>query len=369
MKLKIFSDRSYLPEEMWPTPILFPFWDVSLRHESSFPWDRRLERYAERGKAVFEMTSLEEADLAIMPMSWEEIRGHSWRTTRCNEAAQDLAIRFAKKVEQAGKPLVVFFLGDVSDEELPVNSAFTFRASSYRSTKKTNDFVIPAWSEDFVESYLGGQIAIRQKQAKPVVGFCGLVEKNQLKMKLKTVVYQATMLTRQGKLGVSPYKGHSLRFQAMSTLSKSLMTDTNFVERERMLFIGKPVTTETQKTRREFVQNMVESDYVLCCRGIGNYSFRFYETLCCGRIPVFIDTDCVLPYDFGIDWKKYCVWVDENELPFLAEKIAEFHSSLSVSEFVDLQYECRKLYEQWLSPEGFFCNFYRHFKLEQVQPI
>lgn len=32
---------------------------------------------------------------------------------------------------------------------------------------------------------------------------------------------------------------------------------------------------------------MTGSDYVLCTRGNGNYSIRFYEALCRGRIPVF----------------------------------------------------------------------------------
>jgi len=28
---------------------------------------------------------------------------------------------------------------------------------------------------------------------------------------------------------------------------------------------------------------------------------------------------------------------------------------------VDLQYSCRKIWEKWISPEGFFANLYRHF--------
>jgi len=75
-----------------------------------------------------------------------------------------------------------------------------------------------------------------------------------------------------------------------------------------------------KQMRLEFLQNMIGSDYVFCCRGAGNFSYRLYEALCCGRIPVFIDTDCVLPYDFMIDWKKYFVWVDQSELPLIAEK-------------------------------------------------
>ena len=75
---------------------------------------------------------------------------------------------------------------------------------------------------------------------------------------------------------------------------------------------------------------------------------------------IFVNTDCVLPYDFAIDWKKYCVWVEESELSSIAEKVLDFHSKLSDREFVELQYECRNLWEKWLSPEGFFKNIYRH---------
>jgi hypothetical protein len=47
----------------------------------------------------------------------------------------------------------------------------------------------------------------------------------------------------------------------------------------------------------------------------------------------------------------------------IAEKIAEFHDNLSPQEFVDLQYECRKIWQERISPEGFFENLYRHLPL------
>ncbi|HEY9707843.1 MAG TPA: hypothetical protein V6D48_06525 [Oculatellaceae cyanobacterium] len=68
----------------------------------------------------------------------------------------------------------------------------------------------------------------------------------------------------------------------------------------------------------------------------------------------------MLSYDFEIDWKKYCVWLDERELPLIAEKIAEFPENLSPQEFVGLQHECRKVWEQRVAPEGFFANLHRH---------
>ena len=363
MKLKIFSDRSYLPEGIQHLPILSPFWGM-FAASPEYPWTMQLKHYTEIGHSFFEFTSLEEADLAVMPFDWRVIRGEVWRQTSRNKVAQDLAISFAKEVEQVGKQLVVFFSGDCSDEEIPVKNAVVFRSSPYRSMQKFNDYVIPAWNEDLVEYYLGGQVPIRQKRTKPIVGFCGRVGKNLFRMKLKTILYHGGMLILYKRMGISPYKGHVLRSQALSTLSKSPMVDTNFVERDGFVFFDSGSHSAGKEPRLEFVQNMVDSDYVLCCRGVGNYSFRFYEALCCGRIPVFINTDCILPYDFAIDWKKYCVWVDESELPLIAEKVAEFHNSLSSQEFVDLQHECRRLWKQWLSPEGFFANFYRHFQVD-----
>jgi hypothetical protein len=107
---------------------------------------------------------------------------------------------------------------------------------------------------------------------------------------------------------------------------------------------------------------MLESDYVLCARGNGNFSYRLYETLCMGRIPVFIDTDCVLPLDFDIDWRDYCVWVDEAEIEQIGDQVLEFHESLDESEFEERQRACRRLWETHISPQGFFANFHLHFE-------
>lgn len=77
----------------------------------------------------------------------------------------------------------------------------------------------------------------------------------------------------------------------------------------------------------------------------------------------FIDTDGVLPFDFAIDWKNYCLWVDEKKLLEMAEKVAEFYNNLSPQEVVDLQHESPRSWKECLSPEGFFANFYRHFQV------
>ncbi len=363
MKLNIYSDKNYLPNGVKSVPMLYPFWTEFIPNEK-YPWNRIHGNYIEVANSLFNMTSLKEADLVIMPANWRAIRGENWRA-KVNKQALDISMQFAEKVADSGKEIVVFFAGDCCAEKVPIKNATTIRTAVYRSQKNQKDIIMPSLVEDFVKEYLGDEISIRQKSAKPVIGFCGLAQRDSWNMKLKTFTYHGLMLAKSLELGVSPYKGKILRNQALKVLAESpSLVDTNFIIREGSVSVY--LTTEDpvqrQKTRAEFVKNLVESDYNLCCRGSANYSIRLYEILSCGRIPIFIDTDCVLPYDSVIDWKKYCVWIDEKEVPYIAEKVAEFHSNISDKEFSDLQHECRKLWKNWLSAEGFYTNLHLHFQ-------
>lgn len=364
MKLKIYSDRDYIPEGMPSVAMLAPFWRTLKEHKYS--WSSRFDSYIENGSSWFEMTSLKEADVAILPVPWREIRGTGRKfQAKENKEAKRLAIEFYQQATKAEKPVVVFFLGPRSDEPIPLKEAIVFRGSLYRSQRQANEFTSPLWTEDIVKYYFENILPIRQKKEKPVVGFCGFVQKEQPLMQLKDKLHRGIMFAKTGQIKGSPYLGHSLRAKAVKYLSASSLVETNFIERTGYAFLSEQNKAKKEQVRQEFIHNMIDSDYNICCRGSENCSFRLFETLCCGRIPIFIDTDCVLPYDFAIDWRKYCVWIDEKELPFIAEKVADFHSSLSEKDFIDLQHECRKLWQQWLSPEGFFANFYRHFELNE----
>ena len=105
--------------------------------------------------------------------------------------------------------------------------------------------------------------------------------------------------------------------------------------------------------RLSFIDNITNNDYTFCMRGGGNYSLRFYETLCLGRIPLFINTNCVLPFEGKIDWKNLCLWVDESDLDRIGEKIIDFHSSITNKEFKERQSYAREVWEKYLSKKGF----------------
>lgn len=254
-----------------------------------------------------------------------------------------------------------------SNKDVFIKNSIVFRTSLVKSRQTEWEFSTPVWHEDFIQKYLNNQIPIRQKQAQPKIGFCGLAHLPQrnLKAMLKRVILP--FLEGIGWRSQRPLTGHQLRGLILSNLSQSPLITPNFIIKDQ--FWGGSVPKSGQQwnfnfkkqVRLEYVNNMVDSDYVLCVAGAGNYSIRLYETLCCGRIPIFINTDCVLPYDFELNWRQYCVWIEQDEISQVAEKVAEFHHRLSPQDFIDLQYQCRQLWKQWLSPEGFFANFYRHF--------
>jgi hypothetical protein len=106
---------------------------------------------------------------------------------------------------------------------------------------------------------------------------------------------------------------------------------------------------------------MFACPYALVTRGAGNFSYRLTEEMSCGRIPVFINTDCALPFDFIIDWKKYCVWVESKDLYRIDQILLDFHNSFNDNEFIELQINIRKIWEDWISDDAFVKKFYKHF--------
>lgn len=76
-----------------------------------------------------------------------------------------------------------------------------------------------------------------------------------------------------------------------------------------------------QKHHIEYQDALSSSQYWLCSRGLGNFSIRFYELLAAWVIPVLCDTDTILPFESKINYDKYIITIDENQLHTLQDKI------------------------------------------------
>lgn len=61
-----------------------------------------------------------------------------------------------------------------------------------------------------------------------------------------------------------------------------------------------------------YVQEICRSRFVLCPRGVATSSYRMYETMALGRVPVVISDDWESPP--GIDWDSIILRVPENDI-------------------------------------------------------
>jgi hypothetical protein len=72
---------------------------------------------------------------------------------------------------------------------------------------------------------------------------------------------------------------------------------------------------------RNYKETLARSRFVLCPRGRGTSSFRLYETLAAGRVPVIISDDWVAPS--GPAWETFSLRWPESKVKGLVELLQE----------------------------------------------
>jgi hypothetical protein len=84
---------------------------------------------------------------------------------------------------------------------------------------------------------------------------------------------------------------------------------------------------EKDELRRSYLNSIEDSQFVLCPRGVGLNSIRFFETLRFGRIPVLLADDTKLPLDWLIKYENFVVFVPEAAILDARKHVDEWLSS------------------------------------------
>lgn len=101
--------------------------------------------------------------------------------------------------------------------------------------------------------------------------------------------------------------------------------------------------TGNRSENKNYQNHMMRNTYILCPRGYENFSFRFYEALAYGKIPVLIDTDIVLPPN--VKWEKMCVRLPYKNLSELEKIIKNDYETKTESNFIERQKKAIKVVE------------------------
>lgn len=103
---------------------------------------------------------------------------------------------------------------------------------------------------------------------------------------------------------------------------------------------------------KKFVDITCSSKFALAPRGYGKQSFRMYEILQLGSVPVYVSDEHYLSWSDEIDWNDFCVPVNEDEI----EEIDDILKSISDVEYSKLLENGKKVYEEYFTLEGMFKN-------------
>ena len=145
----------------------------------------------------------------------------------------------------------------------------------------------------------------------------------------------------------SKKKGVFFRRKALAVLKCSSKVALSVLVRGSYSGHVNTASNSAEVLRREFVDNLLQSDYGLDVRGDANASIRLFEILSLGRIPVIIDTERNLPFSDGVDYSSFSLIVDFRDLPNLAERVAAFHHSLAPEEFKAMQLRARDAFRNY----------------------
>ena len=227
------------------------------------------------------------------------------------DSKEERFLELLDKSRHYGKKLICLNNDDFGGDYNIPNDIVLFRTSFYASQRKPNEFAFPVFVPDINKHSKGFSNNFS-------VGFCG--DSNR-----------------------------PIRREALDILKKS---NIKINHDEVFSFFQNPY--ENKKIGRErFFKNLQENIFILTPRGCGNFSYRFYETLCFGRIPIFINTDCILPFENLIDYKEEIVFVEEKGLESLPEKILEYSKKYDLME---RQARCREIWLNYLAPKHFAKN-------------
>jgi hypothetical protein len=355
MKLKLYTDLSLLPLGT-PVDLLIPFVGINNEEYSEGRlYAHTFDEYCRLANDYIELTSLNECDACLFPINYNP----AWDNSNLEVNIK----QFIDKVESSGKKIFVFLGHDIYMAKVNIKNAIIFSGAIDKSKQFDNLYSYPHFFSDLL-SYNGTAFSPKKKGEVPVVGFCGYAPPLELKFGKEKVIGTLKLLANYtGIIKLFPSRiSHSYRTRAIISLKRSKKVKTNLRIKNTFAFgpngqLNSGSTGETDTDfRKNFIKNILESDYTLCVRGIGNNSIRFFETLCCGRVPIFVNTDSVLPFDHIIDWKKLCVWVEEKDIDNISDIASNFHRNISQDEYLKLQGELRQIWIDYLSPLGFYKN-------------
>lgn len=295
-KKELFKGFSGLCESVFCAPFEDP------NKFSEEEWENnRFSRLIDTGHKFLEYTSIEDCDFVVIPYKWDN--------------RSSLTDSIIKEAQNFNKKILTLHNDDFEPLNIPSESeGYIYTTAINSNDRQTNCFPFPAFTGDFFdESY--------RYNLSRNFGFCGAIT-------------------------------HEIRYKILSQVYNSQLISKKFIIRKG--FWAPELSKNT--ARQEYVKNIQDSTFILCMRGAGNFSYRFYETLMMGRIPIIIDTNQVFPFENHINYDTFSFRIRESEIVNI-ELILKNISNIPDDKIKMMQDRSREFWLEYMSPEGWIKNF------------
>lgn len=203
--------------------------------------------------------------------------------------------------------IIIFLIIDYEFEIKSYENQIIVRTSGTKSLLKSNEYILP-----YIVEPITNFVSLPKTTDKPIIGFCGWKSRH--------------------------------RVEFLTKLSNEPRVTTNFIIRTR--FLGGNKSGPVKK--KQFSDNIQQSHFIVCNRGTGNFSMRFYETLAAGRIPILVDTDMQLPLNNVASYKDIIIM--EKTIEEVIEKLLFVWENKNIEK---MQKDCYEFYKKYLTKENY----------------
>jgi Exostosin family len=336
-KIKIWFQEDLILTEQTLSPLLRHIGTPTVGAELEF-WSL-LENELKNTVEIYPFQDLDRAgSLVVTPHSLAAYRSANKLAT---------LLKLNQEILNSGRTLVTFTGGI---DYKPKHGEIVFATSTYQN-KQERSIATPAWLFD-----LGSKISPIEKPVVPTVGFVG--DTKYPGRLSDTVSYLPLPDFIVSWLGSSMFINRSLNLRERQVIARLVRRRTidefrkasnlqiQLIERSGGFFSN--TQEEQERYRNEYLQNMQDNAYIICVRGDENCSYRLYETMSAGRIPVIIDTNMELPKLNSIGWEEFSAIVPYANIHKVGESIQGFHDKMSDLDFKQVCLKSRAAFEALL---------------------
>jgi hypothetical protein len=122
-----------------------------------------------------------------------------------------------------------------------------------------------------------------------------------------------------------------------------------------MLYLKGWNPTVNKNEFETFINLASYSVFCLCPRGYGLNSFRLYEAMQLGCIPVVVTDKFYLPWADELNWNDFAVLIDESQLPDTVDILRSY----STDKIESMRQKIKEVYPKYFTLDGMYNNILR----------